>query len=271
MSLLFDLATRLARTPLDAPLRRVAALFDRYRDIADNLNNCEFDSNGEGFLVHQGAPHWRVALDIGANRGDWTALVKRINPACVVHAFEPSHETFAMLEKAVGHLAGVVLHEAGVGSTDGVTRFHDYGPGSVLSGFLSREGSTGEAPLRVIESRQVTLARVFEEHNITHVDFAKVDTEGFEMPVLRGMSDALEARRIGCVQFEYGGTWLDAGESLRNASQFLSARGYRVYRVMPDRVVALRYEAMRDEHFKYANFVAVADEDVTLRRWGVPF
>lgn len=271
MGMFFTLATRVARSPLDGPLRWLAGRLQRYADIADNLNNCDFASNGERMLIERGAPHWQVALDVGANLGDWAREVTAANPACRVHCFEASPSTFDALRARLGGAPNVTLHAAGAGDSDGTLAFHDHGAGSTLSSFVTRDEVRARYGERVVEVPVRRLDSVLAELGLAHVDFAKVDTEGFEMPVLRGMADALEARRIGCVQFEYGGTWLDAGESLRNANQFLSARGYRVSRVLPDRVVALRYEAVREEHFKYANFVAVADEDATLRRWGVPF
>lgn len=268
MSLLFTLASKLARTPLDPPLRAVSRAFSRYVDIAENLNNCDFDSNGEGFLVRRAAPKWSFALDVGANRGEWTELVSQLNPSCKVHAFEPSDSTFEMLRARVGHLPQVTLHPVGLGDTDGVVRFMDYGPGATGSGFVDR-GVLGGVVARVVEAKQSRLDTVLREHGVDVVDFAKVDTEGFEMPILRSIPALLDARRIRCVQFEYGGTWQRSGNLLGDAVKLLAAHGYETFRLMPDGVRSFVFDSARDEHFKYSNFVAVYDR-ATLRGWNIP-
>lgn len=267
MGTLFDLATSLSRTALDRPLRKAAKVLSRYVDIADNFNNCDFDSNGEGNLVRKGAPHWKVALDVGANRGEWSELVSQINPGCQVHAFEPSESTFAMLTARVGRYPNVVTHRLGLGDQDTVTRFADYGPGATGSGFLDRGELSGVAPKHV-EVPQARLATVLAQHGIERVDFAKVDTEGYEMPILRAIPDVLSAKRIDCVQFEYGATWIFGGNHLGAAVDLFAGHGYEVFRLMPTGVLPLRYELARDEHYKYANFVAVHDRAV-LARWDV--
>lgn len=267
MGTLFDLATSLSRSALDRPLRRAAGVLARYVDIADNLNNCDFDTNGEGNLVRRGAPHWRVALDVGANRGEWSELVSEINPACQVHAFEPSESTYAMLTARVGRFSNVVTHRLGLGDRDEVARFADYGPGATGSGFLDRGELAGVAPT-LVEVPQARLATVLAAHGIDRVDFAKVDTEGYEMPILRAIPDVLAARRIEVVQFEYGASWIPVGSSLGAAVALFAAHGYEVFRLMPDGVLPLRYEIARDEHYKYANFVAAHDRGA-FARWGV--
>ncbi len=269
MGMLFEVASRIARTPLDAPLRWLAGRLTRYTDIADNLNNCDFASNGEGFVMRKGAPHWRVAFDVGANMGDWARDVVGYNPACAVHSFEASPSTFEMLRERVGSLAGVTLHAMGAGAEEGEIGFHDQGRGSVLSSFVSRDPSAAQGPDRIVPVRVRPLDAVRAELGLDHVDFIKVDTEGYELPVLRGLRETLSQRRVDCVQFEYGGTWLDAGARLHEACELFAAHGYTVYRMMPDRVVPFAYNPGRDEHFKYANFLAVHDPSV-FARWGIP-
>ncbi len=269
MGMLFEVASRIARSPLDAPLRWLAGRLTRYTDIADNLNNCDFATNGEGFVMRQGAPHWTVAFDVGANMGDWARDVVRANPACRVHSFEASPSTYEMLRERVGHLPTVTLHAMGAGAEEGELNFHDEGRGSVLSSFVTRDQTGAHRGDRVVPVRVRPLDAVREELGLDRVDFIKVDTEGYELPVLRGLAKTLAARAVDCVQFEYGGTWLDAGSRLLDAVGLLEGHGYMIHRLMPDRVQRFGYNAERDEHFKYSNFLAVHDPSV-FDRWGIP-
>jgi FkbM family methyltransferase len=267
-SLRFRVASQLARSPLHPPLRWMAAQLERYMDVANNYNNCEFALNGEGEVITRGAPHWSLALDLGANHGDWALAVTAANPACRVHCFEPSPRTAVTLRGRVAGAANVTVHNVGVGEREGTLAFHDYGDGSVLSSFLSREGSTNMKAEQVIDVPVVSLDAFLDAHHIAAVDYAKIDTEGYEMPILRGARQSLQSRRIRCLQFEYGGTWLDAGESIRNAGLLLKEHGWTLYRLLADGVMPVHYDHRRDENFKYANFVATGD-DAVLREWGV--
>ena len=264
----FRVASQLSRSALHAPLRWLAGQFERYMDVANNYNNCNFALNGEGAFVARGAPHWRVALDLGANQGDWTLSVLAANPRCRVHCFEPSPRTARMLREALAGRDGAVVHNVGVGEREATLKFNEYGEGSVLSSFVSREGSVGILPERVIDVPVVSLDAFLDQQNIAAVDYAKIDTEGYEMPILRGARASLESRRIRCMQFEYGGAWLDSGESIRNAGQLLQGIGWKLYRMLPEGVLPVHYDHRRDENFKYANFVATGD-DAVLGEWGV--
>lgn len=269
MGMFFHLATRVARSPLDGPLRWLARRLQRYTDIADNLNNCDFASNGERMLIERGAPHWKVALDVGANLGDWTREVHAINPSCHIHCFEASPSTFDTLRSRVASLPNVTLHAAGAGDVDGTLAFHDHGAGSTLSSFVARDDVRARYGERILEVPIRRLDTVLAELDVSHVDFAKIDTEGYELPVLQGLSGALAVRAVACIQFEYGGTWLDARRRLRDACELFESHGYVVHRLLPDRLVRLTYDSTRDEHYKYANYVALHDPG-TLRRWGIP-
>jgi FkbM family methyltransferase len=237
-------------------------------DVAQNFNNCDLASNGEGHLVTAGAPHWRVALDLGANQGDWALTVAAHNDGCRVHCFEPSPSTAEQCRRNTRRHEAITVHNVGAGDRDGTLAFHDYGAGSVLSSFVAREGSVGMKAERVVEVPVVTLDRWLDAQGVDRVDFLKIDTEGFEMPILRGARGSLGSGRIGCVQFEYGGTWLDAGESLRNAAELFQSAGWSLFRLLPDALEAVTYDHRAHENFKYTNYVAAPHRGV-LDAWGL--
>jgi FkbM family methyltransferase len=263
------LAKVVSRSPVHPVVAWGAEILQRYVDVSENFNDCDFETNGELFLLNRSARHWRLALDVGAHVGKWSEAVVLANPRCHVHSFEPSPDSYRRLGERLGSVRGVSIHNTGVGATEGTSQFYDYGAGSEISGYLSREATTGQPPQRVIELPVTTIDRFVRREGIKEVDFVKIDAEGFELPILRGMSESLYGRTISCCQFEYGGTWVDAGETLCRANEFLKQHGYTLFRLFPDRVRRIRYDIRRDEGYKYANYLAVEDETV-LRRWGVP-
>lgn len=269
MGTAFRLAKILSRSPLHPAARWLARKLDRYMDLCENYNNSDPETNGEMFLVRKAARHWNVAFDIGANIGEWTEAVTASNPRCEVYCFEASPLVFERLQQRMGPLATVKLYPLGMSSAEGELAFHDYGADTGLSGFVSREGSVGLKPKRVITVPTTSVDRFMESQRLERVDFIKIDAEGSEMPILRGMSDTLARKAVSCLQFEYGGTWIDAGETLCNANNLLREHGYELFRMLPGGLRRVLYDHRRDESFKYANFIAAADLAI-LEKWGIP-
>ena len=268
MNLRRSIARAISKTPLHGRLCSLARIFERYVDASNNYNDCEFATNGEGFVVARCAPHWRLVLDVGANLADWTLSVLAKSAAATVHCFEPSPVTYRHLTDRIGRMSNVVLHNTGIGAMEGVLLFHDYGVDSGISSFFSREGSVGKRPERVLELPITTLDAFISGHSIDHVDFVKIDTEGAEMSVLEGMAGTLSKGLIDGLQFEYGGTWIDAGRTLGSACKFLKAKGYEVFRMQPEHLSPLQYSGSRDERYKYSNYIAAKSRAV-LERWGM--
>ncbi|HUA51078.1 MAG TPA: hypothetical protein VMB81_02880, partial [Candidatus Sulfotelmatobacter sp.] len=90
--------------------RRDDALYLACRDYVarcDGTGNSDMATNGELALLSATIPSCRVVFDVGAHTGDWTAAALALNPALVVHAFEPSARNAAAL-RARNFPAGVM-------------------------------------------------------------------------------------------------------------------------------------------------------------------
>jgi hypothetical protein len=85
----------------------------------------------------------------------------------------------------------------------------------------------------------------------------KLDIEGFELAALRGAGERLTPQFIDVVQFEYGGTTMDAGATLRDLYGLLEVRGYAVAKLFPSAVEVRKYATWM-EHYAYANYVALS-------------
>ncbi len=85
----------------------------------------------------------------------------------------------------------------------------------------------------------------------------KIDTEGHDAAVLRGANRLLGSDQApAMIQFEYGNTWLPAGETLERTQDLLEQHGYKVGRLYPNHVGFKRYE-YNDDQFRMGNVVAV--------------
>jgi FkbM family methyltransferase len=128
-----------------------------------------------------------IVVDLGANIGVFGtychSLIGRMNQTghpLRVYSYEPQPDNLALLEANVARnkLEGVVVPVAaavgGVARSDTITNQQG---GSALSAYAGTEYEA--APCRV-----VTLADVWEEHGLSHVDVLKVDVEGAETEII---------------------------------------------------------------------------------------
>ena len=221
----------------------------------DGSNNDDIRSNGELHLARAALPHCRVVFDVGANVGDWTALALTINAAAQYHCFEPSGATFRRLSLRP-FPPTVRRNQFGLGALPEVRSMFEF----------AEEGGANSLYFRVgTESVQRTEApvviRVFdtycEEAGITEVDFAKIDVEGHELAVLQGASRMLTDARIGVIQFEYGGTYIDSRTLLRDVWDLVekSHRHYRFFKLFPDGPRAVPAYRQSFEDYQYANWM----------------
>jgi methyltransferase, FkbM family len=89
-----------------------------------------------------------------------------------------------------------------------------------------------------------------QENNIEHIDFLKLDVEGWERDVLLGAKAMLP--KTDFVQFEYGGTYPEVGATLKDVYNILL--NWKIYNIEPGR---LNLQKAPIEDFQYTNYFAI--------------
>lgn len=128
-----------------------------------------------------------VVYDVGANIGWFSLLAARgVGPGGAVYAFEPflANAYYLRLNAASNGFGNVTTVPAAVGSTDGWARFAEE---SSLEGRLSSEGES-LVPL-------LSLDKWVAEMECRPPDLLKIDVEGAEADVLRGMEALLSSAK----------------------------------------------------------------------------
>lgn len=126
----------------------------------------------------------QVVLDVGASFGTFALLTNYFNPKSQIYAFEPSKESFNLLAKNCREIENIRLVNQAVGERSSKVFFKfekDYPEGSRVA--KSFEGA--------YEVSQVSLDEFIENEKIKEVSLLKIDTEGYEMEVLKGASQTL--------------------------------------------------------------------------------
>lgn len=132
----------------------------------------------------------RVALDIGAHRGEWARAFQRVFPGCRVVCFEADAAAHA------SHLPpGSVL--ALLGARDGQDADFYTLPGGSTGASVYRENTRHFASPTVERMRTRTLDSLFSDDGPpappASVDFVKLDVQGSELDVLEGAQALLKA------------------------------------------------------------------------------
>ena len=85
----------------------------------------------------------------------------------------------------------------------------------------------------------------------------KIDVEGAEYDILQGAVHLLKHGLIKIIQFEYGGTYLDAGTSLKGIWNFIKIVNpkYKFYKIYPTKLKSIKQYSDDLETFLYSNWI----------------
>jgi FkbM family methyltransferase len=227
-----------------------------YQKLYFNEDYFNMQQNGEELVIRVaceelGTPF--VALDVGANRGDWAAAVKEVSPTATVHCFEPAPATIEELTARFEGVPGVVVRPFGLSDRSGPVTFTV--PQTSVVASIHPLPWGGEREVMRVEVR--TGSCYVTAERIERVGFLKVDTEGHDLAVLRGFGDFLRGDRVGVIQFEYGRMCIPARVLLGDFYELLEQRGYAVGRLHPRGVAFKAYDPLHDENFHDGNYIAV--------------
>ena len=142
-----------------------------------------WQDDGFDVTVHKGD----IVIDAGAWIGDFAAYAA--SKGADVYAFEPTTETFAMLEETArlnGHITPV---QQGLSDKTGSVEFFTI-PHSSGNSYLASRIATEHAKTETVAV--TTLDGFVREHNIPRIDFIKADIEGAERDMLKGARHVLK-------------------------------------------------------------------------------
>jgi FkbM family methyltransferase len=180
----------------------------------------------------------RVTLDVGAHIGLFALLAAHASSAGRVYAFEamPAIARRLVLNVELNGLTNVECIACAVDDREGAAAFfYSTGLGLPAESSLRREcteaflhfSTVGE--IRETRVPVVTLDGFVRERGLLHVDLVKLDTEGTEPRVLRGMADTMRRDHPALVCEVVRGF-----ETEGELEAILAANGYRYYLLTPE-------------------------------------
>jgi FkbM family methyltransferase len=175
-------------------------------------------------------------LDIGANIGYTSSLfASSIDPQFKVHSFEPDASNFAMLQRFIerdrkGEI--IVANCTAVGSSDGAIDFwHNpdhHGDHRVLTPSLKK---TGVPAAQVSSVPVITIDSYVNANRIENqIRFVKIDVQGYELQVCKGMLSTMERNPDLVIALEYAPEAMRAlGANPDQLLDFFRERDWLIY------------------------------------------
>lgn len=143
------------------------------------------------------APDAEIAFDVGANVGQTVEEIRAVFPVIRIVSFEPLPTTFAALKANTHDVPNVICVQAALGDAPGgATMTADPLNGqNTLNTSARPDAPTVSVPV-------LTLDGYCADQGIDRIDLLKIDTEGYEMSVLRGAEQMLKRGAIRFVLAE---------------------------------------------------------------------
>ena len=200
-----------------------------------------------------------VFFDVGANHGAYSRYLLSVSPGSRVYAFEPHPRTFNCLRENLCNEANVRLVNSAVAESAGKFKLYDF-----ENGDGSTQASLDQETIKMFSDQTtsydvsvITIDEFMAEEGIEKVDLLKIDTEGFDLAVLRGARKALAAHAIGVIQFEFIPANIARHVTMRDFFEVLEE--YSVYRICVNgSLLSLEpYDVKRCEIYVTHNLVAL--------------
>ncbi|MGV3599091.1 MAG: FkbM family methyltransferase [Bacteroidota bacterium] len=225
------------------------------------LNHKTDRISGEGYFLSKMVREYNLSniFDIGANIGDYANTCRNIGFKGPVFSFEPHPITFKTLERNTTN-KDITAYNIGFSENVGELTIYDY---SKSDG--SEHASLYKEVLTELHKEEVTehvvaidtIDNFIEKKSIQKIGLLKIDTEGNELPILKGAKNALSSKKIDVIHFEFNEMNVISRAYFRDFYSLLN-QDFNLYRLLPSSFLRIQqYETLFNEFFAYQNIIAI--------------
>lgn len=202
-------------------------------------------------------------IDVGANVGNYSKLVLEIKSSLSIHAFEPHPVTFAKLSKEIKSEKFFPVNAA-VGVENGDITLFDYESDDGSSHASIYKGVIEDIHHKKSVGHSVQVIRLgdyLRSKNIDSIDLLKIDTEGNELNVLKGIAEFIKSGKVTAIHFEFNE--MNVISRTYFSDFWNELHQYDIYRLLPNSLLKIeKYNPTICEIFAYQNIVAIYNPNV---------
>ena len=255
------------------PLIRIH-LFIFGRKIFQNINNKLFllviksmgfsnygdhYQTGEKKFIELIKDELNFCLDIGANIGTYSKLLIH-NTSSKVFSFEPLEDAFRELEKLANNQIykdRLKVYNFAFGESNKKEKLYYSNTKSQLASFLEDANKLSFVNKKNNFSKIVQIKKLDDFTDVINVDLIKIDTEGYEMNVLKGSRNFISKKKPKFIQIEFNWHQLFTNNSLIDFSREL--KNYEAFRIIPYGYPLIKVNPERPENNIYhlSNYVFI--------------
>ncbi|MGH9737876.1 MAG: FkbM family methyltransferase [Candidatus Acidiferrales bacterium] len=188
-----------------------------------------------------------VFIDVGANVGYLSAVgASLVGRRGQVHSFEPVPRYFQILRRLaeLNPSHAIVANSCAAGAVNGTAKIHvtrEPGQNTLVRGYKSGAEITSSLDISVIR-----LDSYIESQRLSRVALIKIDTEGFELPVLEGLRGYFDSGQRPAIICEIAPrAYALMGRTSADISDYMARYGYRARDIIdgttPVNVVVLQH------------------------------
>jgi FkbM family methyltransferase len=198
-------------------------------------------TNGELFFLNEIKKNLNIVFDVGSRKDSLF-----LDLECEVHYFEPVPEFIMDLKLKSNNNKKSFFNDFGL--SDNETKLFYY---KSYQSFINRNKTFSNKEVGKIELLLKKASDYIVNNKIDKIDFLKIDTEGFEFNVIKGFEDKIGV--VDIIQFEYGGTYLDANIKLIEVVDYLKNKNFENFSYLSEDQL-VKIEDFSD-HYKYCNII----------------
>jgi len=223
-----------------------------------------FAQTGEKKFIQSITKDLMVCLDVGANVGKYTQLLLSETNSEII-SFEPLKEAFKELQKIENEYPNrlkVFNYAIGEENANLELNFSDEkSEKATFSNDIDKLSFFDHEKNKKVMTDVVTLDSFFLENssliNKKDIDLIKIDTEGFELEVIKGAKNTIENKRPKYIQLEFNWHQLFKNHSMYKFSKYLT--NYELFQILPFGKKLIKVDPTRPETniFHLSNFVYI--------------
>jgi FkbM family methyltransferase len=155
-------------------------------------------------------------VDVGSHMGTYTDLIKSFNKDAICYLFEPQSKIFNKLVNKYMNKKDIFLFNFGISNLEGekklyvnihdlTSTFSEYNEYSKYLNFKAKlfETNVSQMSYKAEKVKTVTLKNFISKNKIYLIDLLKIDTEGHELKVLKGLGDNIKFVNNILIEFHH--------------------------------------------------------------------